>query len=447
MTTIILMRVRSMKVFYFLLLLALLMSDGASFSTKTKTNLISASASASASSSLVHHRTHRYSNHGYLQMTDDWSSGGNNDSNKWVSSINDYNDDDNNNNNNNNNSDDNENENEKDSSNKDTKVNDKDDEYNIWHNTMWSDFESFEEEEGTGTSLELSNKNSNSDDENDDNDVELIDDSELWLNTLAAISAEEIDFNQKENERADKVRKMQEWGFDDTTIRNTFDVAIDDSKETKDEAPGMSNYRQGLYKDDIDWEDDDELMDTVESHSRVDIDKTTGEPIRQQHVYVDEHACIGCTNCATIAQSTFFMESGMGRARVFAQWGDKDDTIATAIETCPVDCIYYVPYEELVALEVDRRDQRINNQARLVNQGESAHMASTSSHNFSAPQLISGNAGSRCQNCPTNGCHNCPMFGVGKNPEYERREQVRLISVQRKKLEQERANNNKSVQL
>mmetsp|Transcript_31448 Transcript_31448/g.35211 ORF Transcript_31448/g.35211 Transcript_31448/m.35211 type:complete len:444 (-) Transcript_31448:293-1624(-) len=443
MTTIILMRVRSMKVFYFLLLLALLMSDGASFSTKTKTNLIS----ASASSSLVHHRTHRYSNHGYLQMTDDWSSGGNNDSNKWVSSINDYNDDDNNNNNNNNNSDDNENENEKDSSNKDTKVNDKDDEYNIWHNTMWSDFESFEEEEGTGTSLELSNKNSNSDDENDDNDVELIDDSELWLNTLAAISAEEIDFNQKENERADKVRKMQEWGFDDTTIRNTFDVAIDDSKETKDEAPGMSNYRQGLYKDDIDWEDDDELMDTVESHSRVDIDKTTGEPIRQQHVYVDEHACIGCTNCATIAQSTFFMESGMGRARVFAQWGDKDDTIATAIETCPVDCIYYVPYEELVALEVDRRDQRINNQARLVNQGESAHMASTSSHNFSAPQLISGNAGSRCQNCPTNGCHNCPMFGVGKNPEYERREQVRLISVQRKKLEQERANNNKSVQL
>ena len=98
-------------------------------------------------------------------------------------------------------------------------------------------------------------------------------------------------------------------------------------------------------------------------------------------------------------------------------------------------------------MEVDRRDQRINNQARLVNQGESAHMASTGSHNFSAPQLISGNAGSRCQNCPTNGCHNCPMFGVGKNPEYERREQVRLISVQRKKLEQERANNNKSIQL
>ena len=68
-------------------------------------------------------------------------------------------------------------------------------------------------------------------------------------------------------------------------------------------------------------------------------------------VYVDEVTCIGCTNCAMIAQSTFFMEPEHGRARVFEQWGDDDETIQVAIETCPVDCIHYVPYEELKSLE------------------------------------------------------------------------------------------------
>jgi ferredoxin len=30
-----------------------------------------------------------------------------------------------------------------------------------------------------------------------------------------------------------------------------------------------------------------------------------------QMVYVDEHTCIGCTNCAMIAQSTFFHNAGI----------------------------------------------------------------------------------------------------------------------------------------
>jgi ferredoxin len=39
----------------------------------------------------------------------------------------------------------------------------------------------------------------------------------------------------------------------------------------------------------------------------VDVDPDTEEPVRAQMVYVDEVTCIGCTNCAQIAQSTFFM--------------------------------------------------------------------------------------------------------------------------------------------
>jgi 4Fe-4S single cluster domain of Ferredoxin I len=66
-----------------------------------------------------------------------------------------------------------------------------------------------------------------------------------------------------------------------------------------------------------------------------------------------------------IAQSTFFMQQDHGRARVFQQWGDDDETIQIAIQTCPVDCIHYVPYDELVRLEVDRRDQNINPKVSL----------------------------------------------------------------------------------
>lgn len=165
---------------------------------------------------------------------------------------------------------------------------------------------------------------------------------------------------------------------------------------------------------------------------------------------MDEHTCIGCTNCAMIAQSTFFMDDEHGRARVFQQWGDDDETIQIAIETCPVDCIHYVPYDELVRLEIDRRGQNINFKARLVSQAENGNSLSHrvgGPNAFTAPQQISGNAGARCNNCPSRGCQNCPMFGVGKNPEFERREKERLERKERRKLQQAREDNQKTADL
>lgn len=146
---------------------------------------------------------------------------------------------------------------------------------------------------------------------------EVVDEADIWLDTLASISAEEIEFNIAENERADKVRQMQEWGFDDQSIENTFGVAMDDALEKADEVEGLKEFREQAYLEetDIDWKQ-------VESHTQVEKDPETGEAIRQQMVYVDEHTCIGCTNCAMIAQSTFFMDDEHGRARVFQQWGD-----------------------------------------------------------------------------------------------------------------------------
>jgi ferredoxin len=155
---------------------------------------------------------------------------------------------------------------------------------------------------------------------------EDLDDADAWLDTLATISADEIEFNMAEAERADKVRQMQEWGFDDSTIANTFEIAVDDSLEQEGLVEGLQAFREEGYIEEQDWK-------TVESHTKVEKDEETGEPIRQQMVYVDEHTCIGCTNCAMIAQSTFFMDDEHGRARVFNQWGDDDETIQIAIET------------------------------------------------------------------------------------------------------------------
>jgi ferredoxin len=274
---------------------------------------------------------------------------------------------------------------------------------------------------------------------------ELEDDSEVWLNTLASISADEVEFNMLEAERADKVRQMQEWGFDGETIQNTFGVAMTDELETNDEVAGMGAYRRTTS-----YADEDEDLKKVESHTQVEKDPETGEPFRQQMVYVDEHTCIGCTNCAMVAGSTFFMQDDHGRARVFRQWGDDDETIQVAIETCPVNCIHYVPYDELVALETERRDQNINFKARLVSQAEytggGSHMVG-GANRFTSPQKISGNMGSRCTNCPTRGCYNCPMFGVGKNPEFERKEKERKARIDRIRIEKVREEESKSANL
>lgn len=300
------------------------------------------------------------------------------------------------------------------------------------------------------------------DDSKDDNDdvpnsssATLVDDDmegEQWLDALSSIAAEEIEFINTEADRADKVRQMQDMGFNKETIGETLGVAIDDSLERDPDNEMITKFQEetkstgfGMYVEDIEVD-----LQTVESHTTVEKDEETGENIRTQMVYVDEVTCIGCTNCAMIAQSTFFMEQEHGRARVFQQWGDDDETIQIAIETCPVDCIHYVPYDELERLEVERRDQNINFKARLVNQGEYgggvAHRVGGSTV-FTGQQQISGNMGSRCNNCPSRGCKNCPMYGIGKNPYFEKKEKDRKLRAAKKRMKEERENNNRSADL
>ncbi|BAC90821.1 ferredoxin [Gloeobacter violaceus] len=84
-----------------------------------------------------------------------------------------------------------------------------------------------------------------------------------------------------------------------------------------------------------------------------------GGALRQKGVYVDEVTCIGCGHCAYVARNTFYLEAEYGRSRVVDQNGDATELIQEAIDCCPVDCIHWVDYTELPALEEQRRYQEI----------------------------------------------------------------------------------------
>jgi ferredoxin len=98
-----------------------------------------------------------------------------------------------------------------------------------------------------------------------------------------------------------------------------------------------------------------------EMSDRSGFEPELGGELRQNAVFVDETVCIGCGHCAHTASSTFFLEEDYGRARVVAQDGDEEDLVQEAIDTCPVDCIAWVNYNELNKLEETRKHQIIQN--------------------------------------------------------------------------------------
>ncbi|MFM7653277.1 MAG: ferredoxin [Vulcanococcus sp.] len=84
-----------------------------------------------------------------------------------------------------------------------------------------------------------------------------------------------------------------------------------------------------------------------------------GGVLRQKAVWVDEAVCIGCRYCAHVASNTFVVEPDWGRSRAIRQDGDSTERIQEAIDTCPVDCIHWVSYEDLPALEEQSRSQEL----------------------------------------------------------------------------------------
>jgi hypothetical protein len=123
--------------------------------------------------------------------------------------------------------------------------------------TLWSSFESIEDSEDEDTQSDSTSSDP----------MDVLDDGEAWLDALASVAADEIDFINTEAERADKVRQMQEWGFEAETIKNALDVAVDDSAEVDEDNEVFEAFKEETAKTGFGMYLDDEVdMETVESH-------------------------------------------------------------------------------------------------------------------------------------------------------------------------------------
>ncbi len=84
-----------------------------------------------------------------------------------------------------------------------------------------------------------------------------------------------------------------------------------------------------------------------------------GGQLREKAVWVDESICIGCRYCANVACNTFVIERFYGRSRAFRQDGDSKELVQEAIDTCPVNCIHWVEFEELDSLRAELESIKI----------------------------------------------------------------------------------------
>ncbi len=84
-----------------------------------------------------------------------------------------------------------------------------------------------------------------------------------------------------------------------------------------------------------------------------------GGHLRQKAVWVDQAVCIGCRYCVHVAVNTFVLEPRWGRSTALRQDGDSTELIQEAMDTCPVDCIHWVPYEDLTTLEQRLQEQEL----------------------------------------------------------------------------------------
>ena len=118
------------------------------------------------------------------------------------------------------------------------------------------------------------------------------------------------------------------------------------------------NPQQQVSEDRSGWEP--ELGGSLREHpGRSGFEPELGGALREKGVYVDEITCIGCKHCAHVARNTFYIEPDYGRARVVNQDGEPEEVIQEAIDTCPVNCIHWLEYEELKELEAERQHQVI----------------------------------------------------------------------------------------
>ena len=96
-----------------------------------------------------------------------------------------------------------------------------------------------------------------------------------------------------------------------------------------------------------------------EGQQSTGMEPVLGGALAEKAVWVDEAVCIGCRYCAHVACNTFIIEPNLGRSRAVRQDGDSSARIQEAIETCPVDCIHWVAFDDLKGLQAQLDSQEL----------------------------------------------------------------------------------------
>ncbi len=111
----------------------------------------------------------------------------------------------------------------------------------------------------------------------------------------------------------------------------------------------LENFKQEPFTD------TDSNLAAFEEYEVSDVisgfEPVLGGQLREKAVWVDESNCIGCQYCVHVASNTFIVDEDLGRARVVRQNGDTLETVQEAMDTCPVDCMHWVDFEDLEKLD------------------------------------------------------------------------------------------------
>ena len=212
----------------------------------------------------------------------------------------------------------------------------------------------------------------------------------------------QIDLDADETEVKAQYRQLQKWCHPDIAgeagtevcviLNEAYDTLMDEKqREVYDRDLTELRRAQNLAGDDGDFK----------PYTGQPLSKFVGsDPVETgkdaRAVFVNESACIGCRQCNHSAPKTFMMEDDWGRARAYqqvrairfdasprpvpdldrartnertltlpltltliplphpddrSQWADTEEDITIAIESCPVDCIYWVKQRNLPILE------------------------------------------------------------------------------------------------
>ena len=131
-------------------------------------------------------------------------------------------------------------------------------------------------------------------------------------------------------------------------------TAFDFFEETIETSSFESFVKTDIKLDPLEDLNNDNLAafhEYIESNDISGFEPVLGGELREKAVWVDESACIGCQYCVHVATNTFFVDEDYGRARVIRQNGDDLEVVQEAMDTCPVDCMHWVDFEDLDRLE------------------------------------------------------------------------------------------------